>query len=142
MKITIETPKDNEEDEIIIRYHNLDQQLLDLIYTLNNNNNLIGYIDNKIVKLSLKDIYYIESVDNKTFAYTLNRVYEIKKKLYELENIHSDFLRISKNTIINLSKIDYIKPLFNAKFEAVLKNNEKIIISRQYVKALKEKLEV
>jgi len=103
MKITIETPQDNEKDEIIIRCHSLDQQLLDLINTLKNNDTITGYMNDKIVKLSLKDIYYIESVDNKTFAYTIHQVYEIKKKLYELENIYNDYLRISKSTIINLS---------------------------------------
>ena len=64
------------------------------------------------------------------------------KKLYEImeEYAHTDFLRISKSGIVNVSKIAYLKPTLNGRFEATLKNGEKIIISRQYVVNLKEKL--
>ena len=53
---------------------------------------------------------------------------------------HSDFLRISKSVIANVSKISLISRAFGAKLEAKLKNGEKIIISRQYVPELKRKL--
>lgn len=145
MKITIETPKQGEEDEIIIRCNSLDEKLLNLIYSLKTEQDkLTGYTEDKIVKLIPKDIFYFESVDNKVFAYTSDGVYEIHKKLYELENEYenSDFMRVSKSSIVNLAKIAYIRPIFNGRFEAKLKNNEKMIISRQYVTELKKKLEI
>ncbi len=145
MKITIETPKPGEEDEIIVRCAAMDERLLKLIYSLKNEQDkLTGYAEERIVKLELKDIFYFESVDNKVFAYTGKGVYEIHKKLYELEEEYSntDILRISKSAIVNISKIAYVKPIFNGRFEAKLKNDEKIIISRQYVTELKKKLEI
>jgi len=42
--------------------------------------------------------------------------------------------------IVNVSKISKIVPTFNGKLEAVLKNGEKVVISRQYVPDLKKKL--
>lgn len=143
MKITIETPKPGEEDEIIVRCANMDEKLLNLIYSLKSDQEkLTGYLEDRIVKLSSKDIYYFESVDNKVFAYTAKGTYEVHKKLYELEEDYgrSDFLRISKSIIVNVAKIAYLKPIFNGRFEAQLKNEEKIIISRQYVLDLKKKL--
>ena len=143
MKITIETPAPGEEDEIIVRCANLDEHTLKLIYSLRSiQEKLTGYLDEKIVKLNDKDIFYFESVDNKVFAYTQGGVYEIRKKLYELEEtfVYADFLRISKSTIVNISKISYLRPTLNGRFEATLKNGEKIIISRQYVVDLKKKL--
>lgn len=143
MKITIEMPKPGEEDEIIVRCTALDEKLMNLIYSLKSEQNkLTGYIDDKIVKLSPKDIFYFESVDNKVFAYTAKGMYEIHKKLYEIETEyeHTDFLRISKSAIVNVSKIAYLKPIFNGRFEAKLKNEENIIISRQYVLDLKKKI--
>lgn len=143
MKITIETPKPGEEDEILIRCGSLDERLLNLIYSLKTEQDkLTAYIDDKIVKLSPKDIYYFESVDNKVFAYGNKGVYEVHKKLYEIEEeyFYTDFLRISKSAIVNVSKIAYLRPVFNGRFEAHLKNEEKIIISRQYVLELKKKL--
>ena len=85
---------------------------------------------------------YFEAVDNKIFAYASEETYEIRRKLYELEQdfVHTDFLRISKSAIVNTSKIAYVKPIFNGRFEAKLKNGEKIIISRQYVAELKKKI--
>lgn len=143
MRITIETPKAGEEDEIIIRCASLDDRLLNFIHALKTEQNkLTGYVEDRIVKLIPKDIFYFESVDNKVFAYTGRGVYEIHKKLYEIETeyANTDFLRISKSAIVNIAKIAYIRPIFNGRFEAKLKNEEKIIISRQYVVALKEKL--
>lgn len=143
MKITIETPKAGEEDEIIVRCASLDDKLMNLIYSLKSEyDKVTGYIDDKIVKIELKDIFYFESVDNKVFAYTGKNVYDIHMKLYEIEEtyLHTDFLRISKSAIVNVAKISYLKPIFNGRFEAELKNGEKIIISRQYVINLKKKL--
>ena len=142
MKITIETPGAGEEDEIIVRCASLDNKLMKLIQELKAGEKLVGYIEDRIVQLSLEDIYYFEAVDNKVFAYTVDEAYEIRKKLYELEQgfAHTDFLRISKQMIINISKIAYIKRIFNGRFEAKLRNGEKIIVSRQYVIKLKEKI--
>ena len=64
MKITIETPKPGEEDEVIIRCAEVDDKLMRLIYALREDERLTGYLEDKIVKLSLKDIYYFEAVDN------------------------------------------------------------------------------
>ena len=144
MKITIETPKTGEEDEIVIRCASLDEKLMNLIYALkmDRDHQLTGYQEDRIVKLSPKDIFYFESVDNRVFAYLGSGEYEIRKKLYEIEQEYasSDFLRISKSAIVNVAKIAYIRPIFNGRFEAKLKNEEKIIISRQYVMELKKKL--
>ena len=142
MKITIEAPKQGEEDEIIVRCTDLDERVLKLIQALRTEDKMTGYIDDKIVKLSLKEIYYFEAVDNKVFSYTAKETYEVHKKLYEIEQAfeHTDFLRISKSVIVNIAKIAYVKPIFNGRFEAKLKNDEKVIVSRQYVSDLKKKL--
>lgn len=143
MKITIEEPKPNTEEEIIIRCKNLTPEVMKLISSLKEDKSKItGYEGENITPLFLKDIYYFESVDNKVFAYTKEKVYEVKLKLYEIEETYdcTDMLRISKSTIINLSKIAHLTPRLNGKFESVMKNGETIIISRQYVTILKEKL--
>lgn len=143
MKITIETPQPGQEDEIIIRCAAFDEELMNLIYKLKTGREKLAvYSGQEILMLPLKEIYYFEAVDNKVFAYCRKEVYEVRKKLYELENDYEnqDFLRISKSTIVHLSKISHLSPLFNGRFEAVLKNGEKIIISRQYVAMMKKKL--
>lgn len=143
MKITIETPLPGQADEILIRCTHLDDRVLELIRALKNETiKLTAYSGSEITMLEPKQIYYFESVDNKVFAYCEKQVFELRKKLYELEEELSgtDFLRISKSTIVDLSKITHLSAAFNGRLEAKLKNGEKIIISRQYVPALKKKL--
>lgn len=143
MKVIIESPAPGQEDEVIIRCTHLDDRVLDLIRALKNETTkLTAYLGSEITMLEPKEVYYFESVDNKVFAYCENQVLELRKKLYELEDDLSgtDFLRISKSTIVDLSKITNLSAAFNGRLEAKLKNGEKIIISRQYVPALKKKL--
>lgn len=143
MKITILPPDPGQEDEIIVRCAHLDEQLLKLIQTLQAEKlRLNAYSDSGITIIDPKDVYYFEAVDNKVFAYCEKQVYEVRKKLYELEEalISTDFLRISKSTIMDLSKVAHLSAAFNGRLEAKLKNGEKIIISRQYVPYLKNKL--
>lgn len=143
MKITIESLPEGQEDEIIIRCAALDDDLRELIYRLKQGNEkLTAYSEGGIVRLSLRAVFYFEAVDNKVFAYCEKEVYEVKKKIYELEAdyANTDFLRVSKSTLVNTSKIVRLKPAFNGRFEAMLQNGEKTIISRQYIGGLKSKL--
>ncbi|MBQ7346289.1 MAG: LytTR family transcriptional regulator DNA-binding domain-containing protein [Oscillospiraceae bacterium] len=143
MKITILPPTPGQEDEIIIRCAQLDDSLMDLIRALKaEKTKLTAYSDAGITMLSPKEIYYFESVDDKVFAYCEKQVYQIRKKLYELEAdfAGTDFLRISKSTIVDLSKVAHLSSAFNGRLEAKLRNGEKLIISRQYVGALRKKL--
>ncbi len=143
MRIIIENPSDDSEDEIIIRCRELDDELLALIYKLKQGrNHITGYSNKTMKQLSPRDIYYFESVDNKVFAYCENEVFEVREKLYEIENNYSgsDLQRISKSVIVNISLIEKISPMLGSRLEATMKNGEKVIISRQYVPELKKKL--
>ena len=145
MKIIIEPLAEGAEEEIIIRSNNLDSDLMELIYSLKaGRSRLTAFNDGEILKLAPNDIYYFESVDNQVCACCENRVYDVRHKLYELERIYenTDFIRISKAMIVNVSKIAKIVPMFNGRLEAVLCNNERVVISRQYVPDLKKKLGV
>lgn len=132
----------DEEEQIIIRCHQMTPELLRWLSMLKSQDSLIAYKGNEIHRIPPSRIYYIEAVDNKTFLYCKDNVFEIKQKLYELEDTLtiSDFIRISKSVILNLSKITSLSPALNGRFEATLENREKVIVSRQYVNTLKKKL--
>ncbi|MDO5520199.1 MAG: LytTR family DNA-binding domain-containing protein [bacterium] len=143
MKITIEELKDGGEEEIIIRTNTMDEQLLQLIYNVKMKSlRITGTRQERLYVIAPKDIYYIESVDNKAFIYTKDSVYESKQKLYEFEEQfkNTDFFRASKSVILNRNKIKSLSPAFNGRLEALLQNGEKVIISRQYVAVLKRML--
>lgn len=143
MKIIIETPQPNEEDVVIVRCAAPDQRLISILMSFQTaNTELTGYLNDRIVRLNYQDVFYFESNENRVFAYYHSEVYEVKYKLYELEEMFGalDFIRCSKSMIVNMEKIEYLSPLFSGKLEAHLKNGEKVIISRQYVRNLKAKL--
>ena len=103
---------------------------------------LTGTADERQYEIAVSDVFYIESVDNKTFIYTKNKVYETRHKLYELEEILKEkrFLRVSKSTLLNLMKVSAIKPALNSRFTAELFSGEQVIITRKYVPELKKAL--
>ena len=143
MKITIIEPAEGEEDEIIVRCRHMDKQLLKLIYAVKAGQEKITALQNgNYFRVAPEEIYYFEAVDNKVFLYLEKEVYETKLKLYELEDIFrgTDFFRASKSCIVNLAKVKSLSSAFNGRFEALMKNGEKVMISRQYVPVLKEKL--
>lgn len=90
--------------------------------------------------VQLDEILYIESVDKKTFLYTMGHVLQTEKRLYELEELLDEktFFRASKSVIVNLNKITKLKPEVTRNILATLTNGEVIVISRRNVKALKE----
>ena len=44
--------------------------------------------------------------------------------------------------ILNADRIDYVRPSLSGRFEAVLSNGEKVVVSRKYVAELKRMLGV
>ena len=143
MKITIIDCPEGEEDEIIIKCRQIDEQMLKMIRALKaGQERVTGMKDGKLVRVSPKEIYYFEAVDNRVFLYMEREVYEVRHKLYELEERFrgTDFFRASKSTILNLAKVKSFAPVLGGRFEANMKNGEKLMVSRQYVPILKEKL--
>lgn len=108
-------------------------------YALTRGMTLTGSLDERIYQFNLSNVFYFEAVDERVFAYTKVRSFELKIRLYELENAYADkhFIRCSKSFIINLMKLESISPALNGRFTAHMKNGEKIIISRQYVPEVK-----
>lgn len=143
MKITIQDLADGEEEEIIIRCRGMDEHMMKLVYALKaGREKLTVSREDKLFRIPPSSIYYFEAVDNKVFAYLEKDVYETKYKLYELEQRlwGTDFFRATKSTLTNLAKVESLSPAFNGRFELSMKNGEKLMVSRQYVPVLKEKL--
>lgn len=104
---------------------------------------IVGEEEEKSVYLSVQDIYYIESLERKTFIYTKDRVLRSNKKLYQLAEELSDFhfFQINKGCLLNIDVLVHVKTLFNSRLEATLDNGEKLIITRTYIPAVKKWLE-
>lgn len=144
MKITILDTIPGEEDEIIIKCQNLSEDIQNLLQKLKQGNTKIaGHNEDGIHLLEPDEVYYFETVDNKDVCLLQKRgLTKCGRKLYTLEGMLpvESFMRASKSAILNLNKVKSLSPAFGGRFEAVLDNGEKTIISRQYVPVLKERL--
>lgn len=100
--------------------------------------------DDETYLLDAEKILYIEAVDRNTFIYTAEATYESDLKLYEFEQelLERDFIRISKQSIINLKKVKSLKADLNRKIRVTLQNEEQIIVSRMYSDELRKRLGV
>lgn len=143
MNVRIEQIEKESEELVLIRCRAVTEEVREIAaFVKSRQGSLSGTLDAKQYEIAVTDISYIESVDGKTFLYTNDRVYETAHRIYELEEMlkPKHFLRISKPMIVNLMQIQAIQPAFNGRFTAVLHSGEKVIISRNYVKALKAAL--
>ena len=142
MKVEVNAVDSYDLESAIINTVKITEDIQSAIDILDNNCRVIPVIsDGKNVILKTDKIYYIESVDKRTYIYTKEGCYETRYRLYELEELLNNyFLRTSKAMIINIRKIDSVKAEMNGRFSAELLNGEKVIIARNYVKDLKERL--
>lgn len=142
MKVKVRQVSLYEDEEALISAVELTDDIKSAIDILENNCRVVPVIsDSKTIMLKTDAIYYIESVDKRTYVYTKENCYETRYRLYELEDILSFyFLRVSKAMIINIRKIRAVKAELNSRMRADLLNGEQITISRAYVKELKGKL--
>ena len=141
MKIIIKESQEFKENEIEIRCSHYDESIQQLEkYIYKYNDTLVCKKTNRSSSIPIHLIYYIESIDNKSFVYTKDDCYETHYPLYELEDLLKDHqcIRISKSCIFNIHYLKSVKALFNGKYEALLINDEKLIISRRYVSDFKK----
>ncbi len=87
-------------------------------------------------------IHYFVIENEEVMAVMMKQKVLVKMKLYELEATLKNkyFIRVSKYALVNINKIDYIKPAFNSKLLLLMKNGDKVEVNRRYYKAFKQTL--
>lgn len=146
MKIRIEVDEGIKEDEVIIKCSQLNDDILDIQKLLNDiflqRKQLTFYKDNTEYYISLSEILFFETEQTTVSAHTVNNVYQVKYKLYELEEIlPKDFMRISKSTILNINYVYSItRNLTSSSIVEFQQTHKKVYVSRHYYKLLKNKL--
>ncbi|MBR6003223.1 MAG: LytTR family transcriptional regulator DNA-binding domain-containing protein [Lachnospiraceae bacterium] len=134
MKIDIKKIDEGEES-IVIRYKELTSPVDKIISILDNSQNKIwGRVDDQSIAVGLSDILYLESVDDKVFAYTKDKVLKIDGSLQSFMLIVNDdtFFRCSKSMVINVNRVISLKSLSSNRIDVTLEGGEHIMISRRY----------
>lgn len=143
MKLNIITNQQLTEPEIDINCSYIDKPLQKIInYITQYTFTIEGESEGKHYQLPLDKIYYIESVDSKTYLYSKNHSFSCKAALSTLEDqlVNTPFVRISKNCLLNTTYLKCVELYPNHRLKAELTNDEHIIISRNYIADLKNKI--
>lgn len=147
MKIKVEIDEDIEKEEIVIRCRNLNEEIAQLQKLINNaingKNRIVFFKGDIQYYLDLDEILFFETEGDKVYAHTSGDIYNIKYRLYELEEILPGyFLRISKSAILNVNRIFSIdRNLASSSLVSFQNTHKKVYVSRRYLKPLTDRLE-
>jgi len=99
-------------------------------------------IDEKIVIVNISDIHYIGTNEGKTVIAIENTKYSVSDSLvtFERKLKHSSIIRVHRAYLVNVDAIVEIEPWFNSTYNLIMKDGEKVPVSRTYTKELKQLL--
>ena len=107
----------------------------------NNDETIIGYLENEAFNISPRDVYCFTIEKNKLFAVMESNKLLIKERLYQLEErLGSDFVKINQSSIANMKKIDRFSASIGGSLIVLFKNGYRDYVSRRQTKHVKERM--
>ena len=144
MKVRIELDPQMDEPEMIIRAPRLTEEVTRLQQLILEQKMmpLTFYKDRSEYFVDVSEILFFETDGEKIYGHTREEAYEVRQKLYELEEILPiSFCRISKSTIVNTKQIYSIEKSFSGTSTVnFYQTHKQVHVSRHYYQLLKERL--
>lgn len=144
MKINIELDDSYDETQVTIQAKEWTQELEEIVNIIKKKKQqrIFGMDEDQTVLLEPKEIDYIHAEKRKIFAVVKERRFEVKMKLYEVEDflIPHGFMRFSKSVIGNLHRIERFELSFNGNLCVYFQSRNKEYITRKYVDPIKDRL--
>ena len=144
MKVSIELDPQMDEPEMIIRAPRLTEDVarLQQLILEQKMTPLTFYKDRSEYFVDVSEILFFETDGEKIYGHTREEAYEVRQKLYELEEILPvAFCRVSKSTIVNTKQIYSIEKSFSGTSTVnFYQTHKQVHVSRHYYQLLKERL--
>ena len=144
MTVRIELDPQMDEPEMIIRAPRLTEDVarLQQLILEQKMTPLTFYKDRSEYFVDVSEILFFETDGEKIYGHTKEEAYEVRQKLYELEEILPiAFCRISKSTIVNTKQIYAIEKSFSGTSTVnFYQTHKQVHVSRHYYQLLKERL--
>ncbi|WP_310605484.1 LytTR family DNA-binding domain-containing protein [Anaerosporobacter sp.] len=108
------------------------------------NANITAYMDDKVCILCSADIIHIYTQDLKVYVATIDGVYRLHQRLYEMEEVldKNYFIRISNSEIVNVRKIKRMDTSLTGTIRMYLDCDREAYVSRRYISKIKKALEI
>jgi DNA-binding LytR/AlgR family response regulator len=143
MKVTVDISNEYKEPYAVIHTDKITEEIQRIIDNFQVNEAPITALQNEedMIVLQPNEIYMVRVESGDTMIYGAKNKYRSRKRLYELgAQLGSQFMQISKSTLINLSYMDSIEPGFSGTLLLKLKNGSSDYVSRTYLPAFKKYL--
>lgn len=131
---------DNQPLTVIVEYPQMDKAVERIIQKVKHIDiYFVGKMDDKSTKIDISDVYYFENVERKLFLYTKKEVFRFDGTMADIEEMIEDteLVRVSRTCIMNTEHLKEMKQIKNSHLEAIMDNDEKIIVSRKYLQDIK-----
>ena len=143
MKVNLDVSPEYKEPYAVIHTDKITEEVQRLLEVFGTAESPVTAFRNEedIVILKPADIFMVRVENGETIIYGEKRQYRSKKRLYELSRqLGTQFMQISKSTIINLSVMDSIESGFGCSYLLKLKNGCSDYVTRTYLPAFKKYL--
>ena len=144
MQIEIKIDDSCKDPKIIVVTNEMTDEINLLLKKLSEDTSQIiaGFSGDAVTILEQEEIIRIYAEAGKVFAITTKGEYNVRLRLYELEERldKSRFVRISNSEIINLRKVKGFDLSFSGTFCVKLSNGASTYVSRRYVAKIKQVL--
>lgn len=144
VKIEIKIDENCTETKIIIVTDKMTDEVSALMQTLSDETRqgIIDYFDGYAKPLEQSDIVRIYASNGKVYAEIDDKEYQIRLRLYELEEKLNNraFIRISNSEIVNVKKVKKFDLNLVGTICVSLSNGKTSYVSRRYVSKIKQAL--
>ena len=130
-------------EEKVLIYANERTKLIDEIESLveSANVDLTGTYNDEIIKININEVSCFLSENNKVFALINDKKYQIKQRLYQIEEMNlASFIKINQSCLANKKKIKKFESTIGGSLRVVFKNGYIDYISRRELKNVKERM--
>jgi DNA-binding LytR/AlgR family response regulator len=103
---------------------------------------IVGRKANRIVVIPIEDVYCFEIESQLLFAVTERERYwtNFQMKILETRLNPEKFVRVHRESIVNIDSIRELAPITKERYEITLNNNHRLVVSRNYLPQLKAML--
>ncbi|MGN1407704.1 LytTR family DNA-binding domain-containing protein [Lactobacillus sp.] len=142
MKINCHVDENLDEERAEIWVKEMTPELANLIRYLDSKKQVLWcYQGDELKPIAFSEIYAIQTADHGLDVSTASSHYTYYKQLASVKELLSnDFVEASRSAFFNFNYIDHLVLLDNGAIDVVLKNQQRIPISRRKMKNLKERI--
>lgn len=102
---------------------------------------ILGYNDKEIKVLDIDEIFCITVIDNRIYAICENEKFQLKERLYILEEkLPENFIKINQSCIADINKAERFDASISGTLKIRFRNGYTDYVSRRQLKYVKERI--